>query len=70
MFYYRITVTTRRGTGQKVTTTRLTESREYLRPADLGEFVGQLVAKRPGPRRVTVEPISQAAYVRATRGGE
>lgn len=58
MFYYRIEVTDSAG--------RLdAQHMEALKPAHVGERVASLLAKRP--RRVEVEPISQADYVAAMR---
>lgn len=68
MFFYEIRTTRKRQRGEGRTATR-TEHMEALKPEYVGEKVGQLLTDRT-VCRVTVDPISQAAYVRRTRGGE
>lgn len=67
MFYFKITVRTK-GEGGKRRTSR-DYFREYMRPEYLGQDVASFAAKRV-TSALTVTKISQAAYVRATRGGE
>lgn len=68
MFFYEVRSTRKRQRGEGRTATR-TEYIEALKPAYVGEKVAQLLADRT-VCRITVEPISQAAYIRATRGSE
>ena len=66
MFYYKIALTTKKGTFGGVPTTETTYAhREFLRPRHLGEYVASLAAERPV--KIVVEPISQADYVHETR---
>lgn len=65
MFYYRITTTTTSTRGGTKATKRATENREFLTPDYLGEHVARLAARRP--RAITIQPINQATYIRATR---
>lgn len=66
MFFYEIRIarTQKTPTGRRRSTT--TEYLEALKPSYVGERVALLLGNRR-IRRVTVEPISQAAYIRATR---
>lgn len=59
MFYYRIT-TEKRGAV-------MTTHREFLKASAVGQYIAALVCERP--TKITVEPINQAAYIRATRPG-
>lgn len=59
MFYFKITVN--RGLAP------IPDYCEALKPFHIGEKVAALLASRE-VKRVVVEPISQAAYMRATRG--
>lgn len=63
MFYYRVTA---REGGKSLLSTPTYH--EFLRPADLGEFVGGRFANGAG--EVRVKAISQADYVRFTRRGQ
>lgn len=65
MFYYEIRSTRKRQRGEGRTATR-TEHMEALKPEYVGEKIAALLDKREVVR-VTVQPISQAAYIRATR---
>lgn len=64
MFYFKITE--RQKTGQHRRSSRQ-HFREFLRPEHLGEAVASLATKR-STTSVSVTKISQAAFVRATRG--
>lgn len=66
MFYYEIRSTRKRQRREGPNASR-TEHMEALKPEYVGEKVAQMLADRT-VLRVTVDPISQAAYIRATRG--
>lgn len=66
MFYFKITE--RQKTGPDRRSSR-DHYREYIRPDDLGATVATMAANR-STTSVSVTKISQAAFVRATRGGE
>lgn len=63
MFYYRVTVRAE-GRGLLGNPTY----HEFLRPSDLGEYVGGRFAD--GAAEVRVRKIRQADFVRFTRAGE
>lgn len=65
MFFYKITVRSRRGNA----TTSTNHFREALRMTDVGDAVARHLQSR-SVKAVTVDRISQAAYMRATRGSE
>lgn len=65
MFFYEIRTTRKRQRGEGRTATR-TEYIEALKPEYVGEKIAQLLADRT-VSRVTVDGISQATYIRATR---
>jgi hypothetical protein len=67
MFFYEIRVSRKRrfGTGTRRTVT--TDYMEALKPSYVGEKVASLLEGRE-VQRVTVEPISQAKFIRETRG--
>jgi hypothetical protein len=67
MFFYEIRIARAQKTpgGKRRSTT--TEYMEALKPAYVGEKVASLLGNR-SVIRVTVEPINQARFVRATRG--
>jgi len=70
MFHYELRVARKRSTGGGGRRTTVnTDYMEALKPSYVGERVAALLATRD-VKRVTVAPISQAAYVKATRGGE
>lgn len=56
MFYYRITTAGKR------------TYHEFLRKRDLGEYVAANIGRDNRP--IIVKPISQRAYIAATRPGE
>jgi hypothetical protein len=60
MFFYKITVRSRRGS----TRTSKLHYRECLKPAHVGEAVASFIAK-PGVTSLSVTKISQKAYVKA-----
>lgn len=62
MFYYRITRKLG-GTGHPTSSYH-----HFLRPSEAGEYVGSLLAD--GHTKITIGPVSQATYIRATRPGE
>lgn len=68
MFFYEVRSTRKRQRGEGRTATR-TEYMEALKPQYVGEKVARLLTDRT-VCRITVEPISQAQYVRATRGAD
>lgn len=65
MFFYEIRSTRKRPRREGPMAIR-TEHMEALKPEYVGEKVASLLADRT-VCRVTVDPISQAAYIRATR---
>lgn len=68
MFYYRITTTTTTAKQGVNTTKRATEYREFLRPADFAAHVTTLATNRP--RAITIQPVNQQTFIRATRKGD
>jgi hypothetical protein len=65
MFFYKITERQKRGD----TKTSRNTFHEFLHTSDLGSVVGTMMRTR-STTSVSVTKISQAHYVRATRGGE
>lgn len=61
MFFYKITVRSKRGT----TRTSTPHFRECLRPDHAGQAVAAFIAK-PATTSVSVTKISQKAYLKAT----
>lgn len=71
MFYYQITVTTRRKNGNTTTTHMRRDYREFTKPQYIGDYVTSLYRDAANlPQSVTIKGINQRAYVRATRPGD